>query len=191
MRNSVIWGCPTYIPIQTASSPENLQGGVNRNAPGYGMNWWPSFTSTYPTPAQSTSFPPQTENFDYNGPNGQGKWYKLTQFKNPSDRALVGDARWFYLEARTPAATGFIPGQRINWYPNLYSTNNATGTRQTTFDFYRHGTYPPVEDPDLTVGKFSPDGGKVSFNILYADSHVATATDRQTGYRVLRMRFPL
>jgi prepilin-type processing-associated H-X9-DG protein len=96
---------------------------------------------------------------------------------------MLADARALILEARAAQSVDLIPGQ-----PLLQNQSNYVGSdRGTTYDFYRHGKYPPPMD----ANRFSPKGGKVAYNILYADGHVITATDRETGYRSFRMRFPL
>jgi len=56
----------------------------------------------------------------------------------------------------------------------------------TVVDIYRHGTYPK------SIGNFySTFGGKIAFNILYADGHVTTISgDAREAYRSVRMKFP-
>jgi hypothetical protein len=147
------------------------------------MYRWPSFTSTFPDPNGTPHFPTPNNVYNFEG-SSTGTWYKLINYTHPAKRALLGDARWSYLEARKPADENDIPGQPIG-----QKTYTGSKTPQTTYDFYRHGTYLAVETFGDN-GTFSPNGGKVAYNILYADMHVITATDRPTGYRSLRMRFP-
>jgi prepilin-type processing-associated H-X9-DG protein len=64
----------------------------------------------------------------------------------------------------------------------------SDGVNETTFDFYRHGVYPGLKPG--TTDEFNPVGGKVAFNVLFCDNHVATLTDRTQAYLVARMRYP-
>ncbi|HZZ42681.1 MAG TPA: prepilin-type N-terminal cleavage/methylation domain-containing protein [Tepidisphaeraceae bacterium] len=183
--NSIFWGCPTWTGVITASaSPQNLIAGVNRIYTGYGMNTWPSFT---PTVAIGSASPPVSESFDFKaGSPANGQWYKITQYTNPTQRALVADGRLWNIEAKSVPDSASIPGQRLNYYPNPYSSYGG----QTQFDFYRHGKYPAVQIADPTTGNFFATGGKVLYNILYADGHVALVTAREEAYSSIRMRFP-
>lgn len=186
--NSVIRGCPAFFQAGDApTNPQNNISGTNRLSVGYGMNWWPLASAT--SPALGTDFPTPAnkQNFDINASGSAGRWFKLSEFKQPTDRAMMADARWWYLESRAPAANGTIVGQRLNYYPNLYTSGTL---KQTTFDFYRHGVYPPIDTPTLTTGQYSATGGKVAFNVLFCDNHVQTMTDRASAYRVVRMRYP-
>ena len=78
------------------------------------------------------------------------------------------------------------------------SMYNTGISGQTTFDYYRHGTYPGMiatyTSPSGTFGSggpcFDPRGGKVSYNILYWDGHAASSNDRTEAYRSVRMRYP-
>jgi len=198
MRSAVYW-CPSFDGFLDGGSGVNMIGGINRNFTGYGMNWWLLKIDEPTAQLNSNGFPSgtrQVERFsDATGGNTtgsgpvQGSWYKLDQYHQPAERALLADARQFYLEAKLVPAGQPIPGQRLNFSTNDYSSG-ITGQRQTTFDFYRHAKYPGIQDATQTTGYFSPDGGKVAYNILYADNHVSGAVDRETGYRACRMRFP-
>lgn len=189
MQRSVIWGCPGFQGFVTASDPNSLKGDTNRNYPPYAMNRWPTFSPSNPDPNGTPHFPTPNGQFVFegrlpSGPTTSGAWYKLVQYTHPAERALLADSRWLYLEARKPATEDDIPGQ-----PVFQTAYTGSKTPQTTYDFYRHGSYPPVESAGSN-GTFSPNGGKVAYNILYADMHVVTANDRPTGYRSIRMRFP-
>ena len=185
-QRTVIWGCPTFTGYIVASDPNSLKGGVNRNYPPYAMNRVPAFTATFPDPYGTPHFPGVPNSiYQFQGSltaNG-GKWYKQIHFTNPSERALLGETRWLFLEARRPGSEAGIPGQPLLQNQTAYNGSN----NNTTFDMYRHGKYPPVQ----STTAFSPVGGKVAFNILYADGHVVTAVNRSEAYRSVRMRFPL
>ena len=181
-QRTVIWGCPTYTGYIVSSDPNSLKGGINRNYPPYAINRFPVFTASFPTPGGPTDFPSPNADYYFEG-STRGKWYKLSQFTKASERALMGDARWLHLEARAPASEAAIPGQPLLQRQATYNGS----AKNTLYDMYRHGKYPPVE----SATAFSPVGGKVAFNILYADGHVMTAVHREDAYRSLRMRFPL
>jgi prepilin-type processing-associated H-X9-DG protein len=176
----------------------NVLGGVNRNATGMAMNWWPNFRGDYPRAADlnDNGFPvsgtkAKSEKFVDPTGNGadpeRGTWWKLAQFSRPGERALLADGRQFYLEAKKVASAADIPGQRLNFIDNDYTTGMKG---QTTFDFYRHGTYPGIENANKANGHYKASGGRVGYNILFADNHVAAPTDREAAYRSVRMRFP-
>jgi prepilin-type processing-associated H-X9-DG protein len=61
-----------------------------------------------------------------------------------------------------------------------------TGPNQTLVDMYRHGTMPPV----IGSNTVDPARGKIAFNVLYCDGHVATSNSGQEAYKTLRMKFP-
>ena len=65
---------------------------------------------------------------------------------------------------------------------------HRTGLHETTFDFYRHGKYPGIKPG--TTDEFNPKGGKVAYNVLFADGHVSTLNDQASAYKVVRMRYP-
>lgn len=188
-QKTVIWGCPAYTGYIVASDPNSLKGDINRNYPPYSMNVFPTFSQSEPPPGAPNHFPTKSPGgnapFMHQGSLSAtgGTWYKLVQFKQPAQRALLGDARALSLQARRVSSIETIPGQMLLQNQGNYVNGSHFGT---TFDFYRHGKYPEPFDANV----FSPHGGKVAFNILFSDMHVETAIDRATGYRVLRMRFP-
>jgi type II secretory pathway pseudopilin PulG len=187
LTRSVVWGCPSFTGFVVASNANSLKGEVNRNYLPYAMNRYPTMTATWPaTSASGTpAFPQPNAQWQFEPSSKDGTWYKLVQLKNPGERALMADARWSFLEARAPKSSDDIPGQPLNQNQATYV--GGTTSAGSTYDFYRHGKYPaPADDKS-----FQRTGGKVAYNILYSDMHVTTVTDRETGYKSLRMRFPL
>lgn len=208
-------GCPAWQQYlyngPASSNPLNVS-----TQPGYGMNAFPEFTPSYPprgatlgevSGAQAPSVSPNppycndTSVVDYSttyhwtppesgmeGPNGAtpyGKWYKFSQFTHPSDRALLGDCLFWLMEALPPLPPPNFAGQYYLGNQGTWASE-LDGGYETTFDFYRHGTYPKLIASDL----FDRKGGKVGFNVLFCDGHVATMIDRQSAYQVVRMRYP-
>jgi prepilin-type N-terminal cleavage/methylation domain-containing protein/prepilin-type processing-associated H-X9-DG protein len=197
--NSVLWGCGAFQRYASTAL-----GGFNRVQNGYGWNYMPTYTPT--DPPLGTSYPARAlDTVAYPGvPNTRGlnsfiggasswangithgTWFKLNRYTQASERALSGDAQFWLVEALAPPLTGVIPQQKL--YNNT-ATYSSGVSGQTLWDFYRHGKYPKIEVGGDT-GYYSRDGGKVSFNILYADGHVSTSNDRSDGYKSIRRRFP-
>jgi len=178
-RRSILWGCPVFEGYYTGTI-----GGVNRLQTGIGMNSEARMREDYPSPthlslsgsATATAAIEKALIRTYS----IGRWMKQTEFNKPAQRALLADCRFWSLEALNPVG-GVIPGQEVR--SNSTYTGGVSG--QTTFDFYRHGRYPPVEGT-----QYSTTGGQVSYNILYCDGHVATSNDRKDAYLSVRMKFP-
>ena len=196
IMKGILWGCPEWQTYASTSAQTAVDGADVINN-GYGMNAFPEYTRTFPTynPGNANTIGDVIFRNDIAVPGSDdnwatikiGKWYKLKAWTSPAEKALVGDCLLWVLEAQSgPVPPTPIPGQfsvataaRATW------DDPALG-HQTTYDFYRHGKYPA----QVATNKLSPTGGKVAFNILYADGHVRTVNDRIEGYKAARMRFP-
>jgi prepilin-type N-terminal cleavage/methylation domain-containing protein/prepilin-type processing-associated H-X9-DG protein len=191
---SIFWACPAWQSYNNATI-----GGTNVTQTGYGMNGFPEYTARFPIKGLElgeSSGTIQGVNLDelvgtprYTGPgwsNFANRWYKLRQWTQPAERALAGDCIFWFMESR-PALT---PPQMAGQYMLLNQQTWATtdGAHETTIDWYRHGRYPGTKPG--TTDEFDPNGGKVAFNILFADGHVATLNDQSASYRTVRMRYP-
>lgn len=197
-QTSVLWGCPSFDKYASTAT-----GGFNRTQTGYGINYLPVYTSTYPDPGRnltgdsSATAPAVFTNKSmivsskdkWTSPTPiEGTWFRLTQISKPSERAFIGDAQFWLIESLAVPDTGVIPGQKFFNNSFTYSSGTA-GASQTLFDFYRHGRFPPVEVSG-NGGYYKTTGGRVAYNILYFDGHVEQSSDRSQAYRSVRMRFP-
>ncbi|HEV2294068.1 MAG TPA: hypothetical protein VGR35_09430 [Tepidisphaeraceae bacterium] len=191
-QETVVWGCPAFQKYPDNGIRAEWQPGFV----GYSWNPHPSFTAT--NPAAGVRRPADTfrnnEQIDRCGvistddfATFQNRWFRITQYTRPAERALIADSVGWILEANAVPASGAIPGQKLHYARPEFA--NPGGTGQTTFDWYRHGRVPPVEST-VNGGYFRSEGGKVSYNILYLDGHVVRSIDRRDAYRCTRMRFP-
>jgi prepilin-type N-terminal cleavage/methylation domain-containing protein/prepilin-type processing-associated H-X9-DG protein len=208
---SVLWGCPNYVPISVSDAARSV-GGIAVVYTGYGYNGFPGYTANYPPPnvadayaALGDSISPTLDTsaksyiFEKNGnwsnyDQSVGKWYKMGNYTMAAERALVGDSRAFVLEAmRVSGPSNFCGQANLTALSNVnqastfwtsFSQNPDTG--QSSYDYYRHGKYPPA----MTANQFSPNGGKIAYNVLFADGHVENLQSREQGFKAARMRYP-
>jgi len=195
---SVLWGCPNFQPV-------TLSGGTTSLVyTGYGMNGFPEYTRTYPPTnsgdplnALGDSASPTTDQKAVSSVNctpaqnwrniTAGRWYKQNEYTAPAERALVGDCRAYVLEAMgCPNVQSIAPQADITSLPTYFWANSSPVIGETSYDYYRHGKYPKKK----TFNTFDTTGGKVGFNVLFADGHVETLITRDAGIKAARMRFP-
>jgi prepilin-type processing-associated H-X9-DG protein len=198
---SILWGCPAFQPI--TSTAAGSVGGTHVAYTGYGMNGFPEYTATYPassidayamlgegsfskTPAELAQATSNISSSDNWKTLSSGKWYKAKFYTKPAERVLLADARAYVLQAMKVMSIDEIAGQANLNSPGSGFWIPATGAGQSSYDFYRHGKYPKMQD----ATNFSPKGGTVGYNVLYADGHVAKLTTREEGFKGVRMRFP-
>jgi prepilin-type processing-associated H-X9-DG protein len=119
-----------------------------------------------------------------------GNFLRAKAWSRGSERMLLADSKfWTAVSNRAPNLPSYPPA--VVAQPRL--TNDSAGIgnafdaagNQTIVDIYRHGKY-----PKLIGTNFDPRGGKIAYNILYADGHVGSPTDAREAYRSFRMKFP-
>jgi prepilin-type N-terminal cleavage/methylation domain-containing protein/prepilin-type processing-associated H-X9-DG protein len=206
-QRSVIWGCPAwqgYVETNGGSNAAIVNGGagLNRQYTGYSYHyslWGVPNTEmvgsktglAYPKYANDIRSTDDfaTNNFVTGNASQTARWFKLTDYKPAAEMALVGDSFDWKLEAQCWNGVGLWPQQRTlgnagNTYPG------STRTPGTTFDYYRHGKYPPVKIA-APQSYFTSVGGKINYNILYADGHVLNTSDRADAYKSMYRTFPV
>jgi prepilin-type N-terminal cleavage/methylation domain-containing protein/prepilin-type processing-associated H-X9-DG protein len=187
-KNTIIWGCPAFTAY-SGTGP----GGEAVFYTGYGMNPDPMYGQMTPP---GTSPPGTFELTKFRsfepGPltsyGTPGTWYRQKDYTKPTERCLIADGRAYTVESRPAPTSGNLPDGVVSQHMDNMTTlwSAATGDNQTTIFIYRHGTYPKQDSAD----SFNPAGGKISFNVLYCDGHVATCTHGADAYKAIRMRFP-
>ncbi len=202
---SVLWGCPNFTPIMVAAGDaRNTAGGVATVYTGYGMNGFPEYTATFPKVDDAPPLTALGDGLSYgagdpkanchsgvaaNVPNWgvltAGKWYKQRAYTSAAERALAGDCRAYVLEAlAAPNSAAIAPQADLNSPGTSFWAGPSEG--ETSYDYYRHGKYPKKRGTTT----FDTKGGKIGFNILYADGHVKLSVTREEGIKAARMRWP-
>jgi prepilin-type N-terminal cleavage/methylation domain-containing protein/prepilin-type processing-associated H-X9-DG protein len=193
-RKTIFFGCPAWEGYREGGV---TAGDINVVQCGYGMNPYPTFGPKYP---KLVTFPPEAQTAkgfetEYavhaTGDTYPGNFLKAKTWSRGSERMLLSDSKFWLAQAdKPPTLTSYPPS--IVAQPVLANSTASPATAHqfdagtTVVDIYRHGVYP--KSPDNIF--FSPTGGKIGFNILYADGHVTTATRADEAYRSLRMKFP-
>jgi prepilin-type N-terminal cleavage/methylation domain-containing protein/prepilin-type processing-associated H-X9-DG protein len=189
-----VWWCPAWEGVFESRSDISQMSDLQHHYSGYSLNYMPTYTSSYPT-AGTDIVPPWNERLrielNSNGTILQGRWLKTNKYTHPSERALIADSWYQMLEAVYHSFPAGIPApQHANFHDNDNGyADGAPKIGQTTFDWYRHGKYPSI----VAGGSepyFQGRGGKVSYNILYADGHVANSTSIGDSYKSVRMKYP-
>lgn len=196
-RQSLFYSCPSWEGFQSGGL---IVGEANVVQPGYGMNPYPSYREGYPPSWYSFDTPPvnpvnRPVEYAVHDPNDYqagtperrpGNFLKAKAWTRPSERMLIGDSRFWLAQANRPPAASSYPPAVVMQYYLANSSEAVVGAGVTTIDLYRHGKMPKV----VSGAYLDPRGGKIAFNILYCDGHVATATEGREAYKSLRMKFP-
>jgi prepilin-type N-terminal cleavage/methylation domain-containing protein/prepilin-type processing-associated H-X9-DG protein len=180
-RSSVLWGCPEWQGWQQnlhRGGVSTYVNGVSIFETGYAMNMWPTYTATFPV--GGTAKPPITQAQMRWSQVYHGKYYKRSQWTKPAERLLMADSTLWLLGFGP--TTGQIAQQDVG-------RTLQDGVGQTNIDRYRHGKFPGIV-PGGTTGLYARQGGKVAFNVLFADGHANTLNDIREGYKAIRMRYP-
>jgi len=186
---TIFYGCPSWQGYyKDGFTPV---GDVNLVQPGFGMNIFPTFSERYPVsvdqpPQASKDRPREVAVMDAVEEFPTGNFLQGKTWSRSSERMLLADARfWLAQSGKVPAASTYP--NCVTPQPLVINSGAFFGSASsTTVDIWRHGKYPM---PKGTV--FDTQGGKVQFNILYADGHVGSVTgDAKEAYRSIRMKFP-
>jgi prepilin-type processing-associated H-X9-DG protein len=198
-----VWWCPAWQGVYETRANIAQMSEMQHHYSGYALNYMPTYTSSWPPPTVPTSEPPIKDQIfvvlradGTIDPNKSGTWMKASKYTHPAERALIADSWYQALEAKHKSNPAVIANAAYQHAIAPDGNNNGisdsapmSGTGQTTFDWYRHGKYPKLLMPG-NEGYFDRNGGKVSYNILYADGHVANSANIGDSYKSVRMRFP-
>src|SRR5436853_3186256 len=174
-QKSVIWGCPEWNGrgnIYGSAATSLYVNGVYIYEGGYAMNIYTAYKPNYPKQGSValTSKELAQRSETVWGSGQQGRRYKQVHYTSSDKRMVLTDSTLWLLRFQPCTTLDQIQAEP------LFGTDQ-TGAGATTIDRYRHGKYPK---PIGSV--FDKSGGKVAFNILYADGHAATANTILDGY---------
>ena len=152
--STIFVGCPQAIFMKGTGL------GVSNSSTGYGINAVPL----------APLAPPDKERYNiYAAPPATpaGRYFKLAEFKNPANRALMADMNgWGGLLAKDPGPTEYVrPAQPS--FP------------QGDMDYYRHSR--------INLGPYGPTDADVArgqSNVLFCDGHVDVCTPWQAWWSV-------
>jgi prepilin-type N-terminal cleavage/methylation domain-containing protein/prepilin-type processing-associated H-X9-DG protein len=178
-RNSILWGCPVWSKVGTGGSQYDY---ASNN--GYSMNIFPM--SPLDLAPAATSGVDMTKTARVIGPGSnaggewKGKYYKMTSWKAPGDRALLFDGvhnggyfsrkSWNEGTAVTEQGVTFDPTKPGDLLPKFTHFEFA-------LDWNRHTKGKPGQ-----VRNSDP-----ALNMLFCDGHAATVSTRE-AYKAIRFK---
>jgi prepilin-type processing-associated H-X9-DG protein len=116
------------------------------------------------------------------------RWTKIAEVRDSAERGLVADCRFWLWESLSPGQGPSFP-QNIAQQNSSGASFTWTAPSQTTVDIFRHGTVPGAAGTG-SAARYDSSGGKIGYNVLYFDGHVAPFATGDEAYRAQRMRFP-
>jgi prepilin-type N-terminal cleavage/methylation domain-containing protein/prepilin-type processing-associated H-X9-DG protein len=171
-KDTPLYGCPVVDAEQFIASA-NLQ----EFNTGYGMGPYAMYTPNKYIGANSGPVAGAPSTFKgshwamISDASGQlnGRWLKQVQWTQAQERGIIADSRSWFLEIRSPGTGPNVTIPEQNMGPIGYDS-----AALDQFDRYRHGKRK----------------GRVAFNVLFCDGHVATLQDIKQGYIAFRRHFP-
>ena len=163
------------------------------------MNGYPTFAPDFPKggsgpfgPVAAAPLPPEgqwswnTDNFLWSTTSNRTSGFvkQNVYTRKGATRLLVADSRFWLSDSSQIPANGVIPNQM----PEVNANNQISG--QTSIFMWRHGKLPASAGLAGGYLQYPATKGKIAFNILYCDGHVATSGDPSEAYRSIRMKFP-
>jgi prepilin-type processing-associated H-X9-DG protein len=121
-----------------------------------------------------------------------GRYWKQSQWSKPSERAMIMESTLWIFDFRPVAAGGKIAPMRVGKQNSAATLVPLNGARPggNNYDIYRHGKYPRVINSTDAGQVFDPNGGKIAYNVCFADGSARTLTDREQGYYAIRFLMP-
>jgi prepilin-type N-terminal cleavage/methylation domain-containing protein/prepilin-type processing-associated H-X9-DG protein len=177
-RRTVVWGCPNWDGIAAPVASGFNADGISAYENGYTMNPYPTYDVGHP--AKAAQAVPASERALVVPSGGEdGQFFKQTKWTHPAERALLVEST-LWLLGLNPVAS---PGDPVA--PQRVQRGLSGVVGDMTIDRYRHGRLPRV------LGDvYDPAGGRVAFNVAFADGHLETLRSAAAGYRAIRMRDP-
>jgi prepilin-type N-terminal cleavage/methylation domain-containing protein/prepilin-type processing-associated H-X9-DG protein len=194
-RRTVLWGCPAWEGYMTSSATS--PGGLNPLFTGYGMNPFPLYSENTSYDPASNTVPPNEDNTQENiivsyqtAPN-VGRWFKQNEYTRSAERLLVSDSLFWMDETVyvRPSIGGVYPPNVTTQKANGNSNPVIYAAGQTLVDIFRHGTKPALAQTGASA-LYQDSGGKIAYNMLYCDGHVAESSIAVDAYKAARMHFP-
>jgi prepilin-type N-terminal cleavage/methylation domain-containing protein/prepilin-type processing-associated H-X9-DG protein len=189
-KRSLFWYCPEWTgSYGGATQSWNDASGISIFETGYGYNIFPTFTAnTRASDYVISAVPPRgwkSEIVCDSAPQGlTNPWLSFKSWAPAADRCLVTEcAFWFMWVTPTDPANHFVWPQPAD---RTHGFDLRPDPGWNNLDRYRHGVYPHVR----ADAYYDDKGGRVAFNILYADGHVSTAATITEAYRAFQMRDP-
>jgi prepilin-type N-terminal cleavage/methylation domain-containing protein/prepilin-type processing-associated H-X9-DG protein len=189
IRKSVFWGCPEWEGATAFLSGNSSGIGdiISFSENGYAMNVLPTLTAKTTT-AQYAQYKPQIQMDSAENGIQNKKWHTYRSWSPPADKALVVECTlWLLFFGPSDPNTHYVAPQpaTANAQKDIAVSKGWGTPGVNNLDRYRHGKYPRINGD-----YFDDKGGRVAFNILYADGHVTTAASINEGFRAIQMREP-
>jgi len=157
-RNNILWGCPTWNRVEKTATSSVIDRGTAIACPGYSMNLYTFAPATVGLVNGYTNWSSRTSG---GPPNGEGWFYKASQWTRPAQRGLLYDSTF---------GNTSVSASWPWWTPASAPMPAFPDGTIFTPDFNRHGK--PAgqnRESDKTL------------NMLFCDQHAETISAREAS----------